>query len=188
MPRYIAALVLPLLIVLVLTRVWLLSRRGTGAMHFGKIDKKDFLLPPFALFYFYCVFAGAFGWPAPGQQVIFTSEAVAWGGVALCTAGLVVFMSSLVAFGSSFRVGIDTTNAGKLITTGIFRFTRNPIYVAFWIILLGEFLVYPSWLLLVYLAAASWLFHRQVLREEAYLKQHYGSEYTEYSGRVRRYI
>src|SRR5215467_12789061 len=66
--------------------------------------------------------------------------------------------------------------------------SRNPIYVAFWIIMLGQFLVFPNWLLLVYLGAATWLFHRQVLREEAYLIQHYGKEYSEYCARVRRYV
>jgi protein-S-isoprenylcysteine O-methyltransferase Ste14 len=48
--------------------------------------------------------------------------------------------------------------------------------------------VFPNWLLLVYLGAATWLFHRLVLREEAYLIQHYGREYAEYCARVRRYV
>ena len=32
-------------------------------MHFGHLDKTDFLIPPFALFYFYTVFAAAFNLP-----------------------------------------------------------------------------------------------------------------------------
>jgi protein-S-isoprenylcysteine O-methyltransferase Ste14 len=40
----------------------------------------------------------------------------------------------------------------------------------------------------VYLVAATGLFHRQVLREEAYLREHYGREYVEYATRVRRYL
>jgi protein-S-isoprenylcysteine O-methyltransferase Ste14 len=157
-------------------------------MHFGKIDKKDFLIPPFALFYFYIVFAAAFGLPAVSQQQFFSSEVLSWVGVFLCAAGLLVFLLSLVSFGRSFRVGIDADNADKLITTGVFAFSRNPIYVAFWIVMLGQFLVFPNWLLLVYLGAATWLFHRQVLREEAYLIRHYGRQYSEYCARVRRYI
>ena len=42
-----------LLIGTVLSRVLLLRRTGTRAMHFGKLDKTDFLIPPVALFYFY---------------------------------------------------------------------------------------------------------------------------------------
>ncbi len=62
------------------------------------------------------------------------------------------------------------------------------MYVAFWVILLGQFLVFPNGLLLVYLAAATWLFHRQVRREEAYLAQRYRAEYANYCGRVPRYL
>jgi protein-S-isoprenylcysteine O-methyltransferase Ste14 len=50
------------------------------------------------------------------------------------------------------------------------------------------FLLFPSWILLLYLCGASWRFHRQVLREENYLRQHYGEEYVAYCRRVRRYF
>jgi protein-S-isoprenylcysteine O-methyltransferase Ste14 len=188
MQRYVSALILPLLVMTVLTRSWLMRRHGAQAMHFGKIDKKDFLIPPFALLYFYIVFAAAFDWPSPSKRVLFASDVISWAGVVLCIAGYSIFLMSLVAFGDSFRVGIDTGTPDRLVTSGLFRFTRNPIYVAFWVVLLGEFFVFPSWVLLFYLAAASGLFHRQVLREEAYLKEHYGTEYTEYCARVRRYV
>jgi protein-S-isoprenylcysteine O-methyltransferase Ste14 len=109
-------------------------------------------------------------------------------GVALCAAGLLLFLSSLVSFGRSFRIGIDTDQPDTLITDGIFAFSRNPIYVAFAIILIGEFLIFPNWLTLIYLGAATWLFHRQVLREEDYLRRHYGAAYQDYCHRVRRYL
>lgn len=93
-----------------------------------------------------------------------------------------------MSFGMSFRVGIDTEHPEKLITTGIFACTRNPIYLAFGLVLVGQFLIFSNWILLVYLIAAGWLIHRQVLREEAYLKQHYGEEYLAYCEQVRRYL
>ena len=65
MPGYLAAATIVLLVSMVLTRVLLLSRTGTRAMHFGSIDKTDFLIPPVALFYFYTVFAAAFGSQQP---------------------------------------------------------------------------------------------------------------------------
>lgn len=188
MQRYLAALVLLLLVGTVVARVLLLRRSGMNAMHFGKLDKKDFFIPPFALLYFYTVLAAACGWPTLSRQEFFHSDAVAWVGVLLCAAGWLLVLLSLAAFGSSFRVGIDATRPGTLVTTGVFALTRNPIYVAFWLVLLGQFLIFPNWLLLVYLGAASWLFHRQVLREEAYLKEHYGEEYADYCTRVKRYI
>jgi protein-S-isoprenylcysteine O-methyltransferase Ste14 len=165
-----------------------MRRRGIKAVKFGRIDKKDFLIPPFAIFYFYIVFAAAFHFPSVSRQELFHSGIAAWGGVLLCLAGLSLLCLSLVSFGKSFRVGIDQDQPDQLVTTGIFAFSRNPIYVAFGFVLLGQFLVFSNWILLVYMLAAIWLFHRQVSREEEYLRSHYGQQYSEYCHRVRRYL
>lgn len=188
MPGYFAALTIILLLGMVLTRALLLKRKGIEAIHFGKLDKKDFLIPPFALFYFYMIFAAAFHFPAVSRQEFFRSEGISWIGVFFCLAGLLLMLWSLISFGQSFRVGIDTEHPDKLITSGVFAFSRNPIYVAFAFVLFGQFLIFPNWILLVYVVAGTWLFHRQVLREEDYLKQHYGEEYSAYCARVRRYL
>jgi protein-S-isoprenylcysteine O-methyltransferase Ste14 len=188
MTAYFGALTIVLLLATVLTRALMMRRQGIQAMNFGKLDKTDFIIPPFALLYFYLVFANAFGWPSVTPQQFFQSEALAWLGVGLCLAGVAMLVWSLVSFGQSFRVGIDTETPDKLVTTGVFAFSRNPIYVGFACILIGEFLIFPNWFLLAYLVAGLWLFHRQVLREEAFLKQHYRQEYVEYSRRVRRYV
>ena len=102
--------------------------------------------------------------------------------------GLLLFLWSLISFKQSFRVGIDTDDPDRLITDGVFAFCRNPIYVAFAIILIGEFFIFSNWLNLIYIGAGAWLFHRQVLREEEYLNAHYGQAYREYCNRVRRYF
>jgi protein-S-isoprenylcysteine O-methyltransferase Ste14 len=172
----------------VLARVWMMRRQGIAAMRFGALDRTDFIIPPFALFYFYLVFAAAFDWPAPSRQRFFQSEAAAWAGVVLCAGGLLLLFGSLLSFGRSFRVGIDVDRPDRLVTTGIFAWSRNPIYVAFAAILAGQLLIFPTWILLAYLAAAVWLFHRQVLREEAFLERHYGREFADYARRVRRYL
>ena len=188
MPKYFAALTVLLMLGMVLTRVFMMKRKGVEAMNFGKIDKTDFLIPPFALFYFYLVLAHTFNFPTVSKAELFHSEIISWIGVFFCLAGLSLLSWSLISFGRSFRVGIDTEHPDKLITSGVFAFSRNPIYVAFACILLGQFLIFSNWILLLYMGAGIWLFHRQVLREEEYLKKHYGKEYLEYCNRVRRYL
>jgi protein-S-isoprenylcysteine O-methyltransferase Ste14 len=185
---YLAAVTIVLLIGMVLTRVALLRRTGTRAMHFGSIDKTDFLIPPVALFYFYTVFAAAFGWPLVGGGKLFQSGTLAWVGVGLCCGGLLVLLASLISFGRSFRVGIDVDHPDELVTTGVFAYSRNPIYVGLFLVLVGQFLVFPNWIPLVYLVAGTWLFHRQVLREEEFMRRHYGEQYAAYCRRVRRYV
>jgi hypothetical protein len=114
MQRYLAALTVVLLLSIVLVRVAMLQRQGVRAMNFGKQDKTDFLIPPFAFFYFYLILADAFGWPTVSRQTFFALGATAWLGVALCVAGLLFLVWSLVSFGRSFRVGIDDEKPDKL--------------------------------------------------------------------------
>src|SRR5499427_6237369 len=130
MPKYLGALTIVLLLGMVLTRISVLRRQGIKAMKFGNMDKTDLLIPPFALFYFYVLFAAAFDWPNVGTRQFFHSEAVTWAGVLFCLAGLLLLLWSLISFRQSFRVGIDTDHPDKLIMDGAFAFSRNPIYVA----------------------------------------------------------
>ena len=88
----------------------MLKSRGIKAMHFAGTDKSDFLILPFALFYFYIVFAHASGFRVPGGPAFFDYTIVGWAGVFSCFAGLILLYWSLVSFGSSFRVGIDQNN------------------------------------------------------------------------------
>ena len=106
----------------------------------------------------------------------------------LCPFLFLCHLCRCVSFGRSFRVGIDTDHPGKLATTGVFAYSRNPIYVAFALVLVGQFLVFSNWILLVYVGAGILLLHRQVLLEEEYMKKTYGAEYEEYCRRVRRYV
>ncbi len=188
MTGYLAVLAIVLMMGMVITRVLLLKRQGVEAMRFGKTDRSDFILPPFALLFFYLIVAAAFGLPSLSDQRFFAFDALAWVGVAFCGAGLVLLFGSLMSFGRSFRVGIDAEQPDQLVTTGVFGFTRNPIYVAFASILVGQFLIFPNWILLTYVVVGTLVFHRQVLREESYLKQHYGQAYADYCQRVRRYL
>lgn len=165
-----------------------LRRHGITALHFGDLDKTDYLIPPAALCYFYTVFAAAFRWPLVSSRLFYHSEIGAWVGVGLCFAGVLVLLASLVSFGRSFRVGIDVEHPDKLVTTGIFAISRNPIYIGFALVLIGEFLVFPNWIPLACLVAGVVLFHRQVLREESFMRDHYGPQYAHYCRRVRRYL
>lgn len=72
---------------------------------------------PFALLYFYLVFASAFNWPKVGTE-LFSNEIIQWVGVVLCILALIFIFLSLISFGKSFRIGIDLDHPGTLVTTG----------------------------------------------------------------------
>ncbi|WP_233189603.1 isoprenylcysteine carboxylmethyltransferase family protein [Sporosarcina sp. P7] len=187
MQGYIAVTTITLLIILVIIRSIQLKKFGINVFKFGKMDKNDFIIPPFALLLFYVIISNVFHLPTLGTK-LFTNEFIGWIGVVLCFGGLLLFVYSLISFGKSFRVGIDEENPGSLITTGAFSISRNPIYTAFGMVLLGEFLIYPNWIVLVYLILGFWLFNRQVRLEEQSLVKIYGEAYTKYCQNVRRYI
>jgi protein-S-isoprenylcysteine O-methyltransferase Ste14 len=109
-------------------------------------------------------------------------------GALVITAGFVVFVSSLIAFGRSWRIGIDTRNPGTLVTTGIFAVTRNPIFFFMDLYFIGTWLIYPNSFFGIAAALTIPGIHWQVLQEERFLSRQYGEEYRQYMKSVRRYI
>lgn len=78
---------------------------------------------------------------------------------------------------------------GKLLTTGIYNYTRNPIYSAFTILSLGLILMANNYYLLI-LPFVYWIFLTilMILTEEKWLKEKFGKEYEEYKKKVNRCI
>lgn len=187
MPKYFGSSSLLLIVGMVIIRVVIMKKQGKAAMKFGKINKSDFIIPPFALFFFYIVFAHSFSLPTIAHTTLFQSAGIEWVGVGFCILGVFTLLWSLISFRNSFRIGIDEKTTDTLITTGIFAISRNPIYLSFALVLIGQFLIFPNWIIAIYLPSALALFHRQVLLEEAFLEKRYGEEFAEYCKRVRRY-
>ena len=187
MQGYFLIVALALMILVVLFRSRQLKKLGIKAFHFGKKDKKDFLIPPFILLYFYLIIAHTFDLPRFGA--IFMDNAVAaWVGAALCLLAPALFLWGMISFGKSFRVGIDDGKPGGLVSGGAFSISRNPLYAAFFMVLAGVFLIFPTWIFFAYFVAGLWLIDRQVGLEENALRITYGEEYNDYCNRVRRYF
>jgi protein-S-isoprenylcysteine O-methyltransferase Ste14 len=76
-----------------------------------------------------------------------------------------------------------------IVRTGPYRFSRNPIYVAFSLLQLGIAIWANSLWLLATLAGAVALIHCVVIpREERYLERRFGARYLEYKASVRRWL
>lgn len=76
----------------------------------------------------------------------------------------------------------------KLVVTGIFAYTRNPMYLGHLIFMIGVSLTFASWLGGFLTIALMVWFHRRVLRDEARLAEKFGVPYEEYRNRVKRWI
>jgi protein-S-isoprenylcysteine O-methyltransferase Ste14 len=79
--------------------------------------------------------------------------------------------------------------SSTIIQSGLYRFSRNPIYLTFLIILAGIALVLNSIWVLLGMPLLVWLLRMLVIsREERYLEDKFGDEYRQYKNQVRRWI
>lgn len=80
-------------------------------------------------------------------------------------------------------------NASALVRGGVYRFTRNPMYVGLLLLLLGwaVWLAAP-WALLGPLAFVLYITRFQIVPEERVLARLFGAEFAEYQARVRRWL
>ena len=76
----------------------------------------------------------------------------------------------------------------RVVDTGPYRFTRNPMYLGHLIFMLGLAVTFWSWFALLLLAVRAVWFHGRVLKDEQRLAAKFGADYAEYCQRVKRWI
>ena len=118
-------------------------------------------------------------WEAPGW--------LALAGLLLCTAGVLVIAVAQRQMGESFRIGIDDAKT-PLVSRGLFRSVRNPIYSGLLLLLLGVAIVIPcaASLLLGSAAAGAIAIHTRL--EERHLLALHGDAYRAYAAGVGRFV
>jgi protein-S-isoprenylcysteine O-methyltransferase Ste14 len=83
--------------------------------------------------------------------------------------------------------GIDNPPT-RIVTEGPYRLTRNPMYLAHIIFMLGLAVTLRSSVALVILVLRAIWFHRRVVADEVRLTARFGAEYTDYTRRVKRWV
>ncbi len=77
----------------------------------------------------------------------------------------------------------------ELVVSGLYNYVRNPMYVGVFLVIIGHFLWFGFWNLLVYAVVASIAFHSSVtFYEEPNLKERFGPAYEDYFKKVPRWI
>jgi protein-S-isoprenylcysteine O-methyltransferase Ste14 len=82
---------------------------------------------------------------------------------------------------------VELEHPGRLVTTGPYAYTRNPMYSGWALMSLGAGLVLNSRWLVAAVPLAAWWTHRGVLAEESRLAARFGGAFHAYRARVRRY-
>jgi protein-S-isoprenylcysteine O-methyltransferase Ste14 len=114
---------------------------------------------------------------------------VRWTGIPLILAGLGIAIAGSRLFARAGTNIIPLTRSSTLVTSGVFRCSRNPMYLGMTAVLGGTALVMQS-LWAGPIVVAFFLLIRQqfVLKEEILLTATFGSSYTDWQKRVRRWI
>ena len=110
--------------------------------------------------------------------------------------GLIGLIVSLIFFYSGFNLFKSykedpkpSSDTNLLIKTGIFAYTRNPIYLAFVLFDFSMFLVFENVMyLLSSLGLFIWINNYIIKVEEDYLKNKFGDEFVHYCGAVKRWL
>ncbi len=117
------------------------------------------------------------------------------GGVSPLLGGLVILLAIglFVSAVRTFRTAGTPVPGNRPTTTivrrGPYRFSRNPIYLAFSLLQLGiAFWVNSLWLVITLLAAVALMSLVVIPKEESYLERRFPSEYPPYKASVRRWI
>lgn len=110
-------------------------------------------------------------------------------GAVLGILGAAVFIAAVHTMGDSWRAGVSEHEQTALVTTGIYRFSRNPAFLGFDLLHLGTLLMFFNGPLCALTALAILMYHLQIVNvEEDHMIVAFGDEYLQYRKTVRRYL
>ncbi len=109
-------------------------------------------------------------------------------GICLLVLSLGWTVLAQIQMGNSWRIGIDEEKQTPLIQTGLFRRSRNPIFLGMITTLIGVVLMIPNSLTLLFLVLGFVLIQIQVRLEEEFLLKTHSKNYADYSRTVRRWL
>ncbi|HNR90751.1 MAG TPA: isoprenylcysteine carboxylmethyltransferase family protein [Spirochaetota bacterium] len=109
-------------------------------------------------------------------------------GFLLGSIGLALCGYAQIKMGLSWRVGIDEERRTALVTTGLYRYIRNPTYLGLFILCAGVWLIWPTWTIALFGLVFYLMLEVQVRCEEEFLLRVHGEFYREYLQDTKRYI
>lgn len=144
-------------------------------------------IPPPLIFAFYILIAYLIhrSWPVHLPEGILSSSLdVALFGIGVCIASV-----SAYQFWKAKTHIEPWQPASFLICTGIFAYSRNPIYLSFIFVTTGVgFWLESLWVIVSNIPATLTLYRLVIIKEEGYLERRFGEEYKQYKSKVRRWI
>jgi protein-S-isoprenylcysteine O-methyltransferase Ste14 len=110
-------------------------------------------------------------------------------GVVVAIAGLPLIVVAQATMGGAWRIGVDPSEKTELVTGGLFRFSRNPIYCGMLALAVGVALMVPNAVSVAGVALFVVVVELQVRAiEEPYLRRMHGDEFTSWAATSGRFL
>lgn len=112
-----------------------------------------------------------------------------WLGTALLIVCLMMFHISHRHLGKNWSVTLEIREKHQLITDGLYRYVRHPMYSSFWLWAIAQVFLIPNVVAgCAGLVGVGLLYFYRVGREEALMRETFGAEYDDYAQRTGRVI
>lgn len=181
---------LPIFATLVLGSI--MARNGKNAMGKPTIKPVFFISGKFLLFIVWAFFAFVCLFPeyqkiTPLIIIDEISELQKIAAIVLLIPANFIIVPSYLKMGLITNIGLPT-GKHELKTSGIYNYSRNPMYFSFFFLNSAVFLIIPDILLALIMIYGMVVHHFIILGEEAYLESEFGDSYIRYKNRVSRYF
>jgi protein-S-isoprenylcysteine O-methyltransferase Ste14 len=114
---------------------------------------------------------------------------LAWLGAAVFAASLWLFHRTHKDLGRNWSVTLELRDRHSLVTSGVYRHVRHPMYSAFWLWAIAQALLLPNWVAgPAGLVGFGTLFFLRIGREEQLMIEAFGDEYRDYMRRTSRVL
>ncbi len=171
------------------------KRTGKNPYVFGKskgvisftersIKAAGMVIPIILLIYLFSI--DVYRWLVPIQYL--EENYFDYCGIGLMVLGFIICLAAQYNMRTSWRIGIELNTEIKLVTEGIFRYSRNPFFLGTFLSYVGFFVILPNILSFVVGTVYYFLIQIQVRFEEENLVNTLGKPYKKYLGEVRRWI
>jgi|TARA_X000000368_G_C23009222_1_gene702715 protein-S-isoprenylcysteine O-methyltransferase Ste14 len=97
-------------------------------------------------------------------------------------------LTAQIQMAKSWRIGINYNEKTELVSTGLFNYSRNPVFLGIIISYIGTFLIIPNAISFAAMLITIITIQIQVRMEEEFLEKVHGEDYLDYKKKVRRWI